>query len=270
VDVIYNCDPTKTCIGCPDGEVQRLCDAVQQCSVINCIGTTVNMRKVLCQIGDSLADSARENLALLYGTWNVFVDMMMVILDLSLQKGLSGVNIKWPDDRFFGYICTVKDSNAHFVSIFTSALNGVINLGHSGLSYTMGRAPDIDSNFNAMTTLPMTALTSFFHQSSLWPIYPMIIAQKIMMCRAQGFFAVFDSTGFKVTIGDADMQDASSAAVGHCLTANFATKANNPQDSSNTQSVGRVVSQMGRLQALLANVTSPRRQLRPIKAKVWP
>ena len=85
---IYSCDGINSCIGCPDGEVQRLCDAVQQCSVFNCIGTPVNMRKVLCQVGENLAHNAREHFELLSGSLNVCVDMMMVILDLSLQKGL--------------------------------------------------------------------------------------------------------------------------------------------------------------------------------------
>ena len=249
VETIYDCG-VDSCIGCPDGEVQRLCDAVQQCAVINCIGTPVNMRRVLCQMGETIADETRENLALLHGTWTVFVDMLMVILDLSLQKGLTGINLSWPDDRFFGYVCTIKDRNAHIISIFTSSINSVLQLGHSSLVYLEGRAPDIDSNFNAMSTIPITALTSLLHQAFLAPVYPMIVAQKVMMCRVQGVLAIFDSTGFKLTVGNVAMQAASDSAVGHCLTANFVTRNANPQDSENSQSTGRIVAQISQSAAM--------------------
>ena len=41
----------QSCVACPGGEVQSLCDAVQACTVINCKGTPINMHRVLCQLG---------------------------------------------------------------------------------------------------------------------------------------------------------------------------------------------------------------------------
>ncbi len=58
----------------------------------------------------------------------------MVIMDMSLQKGLTGVGITWPDDSFFGYICTAKDMSAHYNSIFTSAINSMVQVGHTAVS----------------------------------------------------------------------------------------------------------------------------------------
>jgi hypothetical protein len=249
VNTVRQCN-VKSCAGCPDGEVQRLCDAVQRCTVINCIGTPVNMRRVLCQLGEKIADESRANLALMHGGWSIFVDMFMVIMDLSLQDGVTGITIEWPDDRFFGYICTVKDQSAHYISIFTSAINSVMQIGHSAITYLQGGAHTIDSNFHAMTTMPMTALTSFLHQVWLSPVYALIVTQKVMMCRVQGVMAIFDASGFKVTIGNADMQAASTSLVGRCLTQSAEAQTANPSDSSNSGSVGNIVTGVARSAAL--------------------
>lgn len=240
----------QSCLGCPDGAVQSLCDAVQACTVVNCIGTPVNMRRVLCQLGQTLADESRQNLAVLFGGWVVFVDMFMVMMDLSLQKGLTGITITFPDDSFFGYVCTVKDQQAHFISIFTSAVNNVVQVAHSAMVYLEGGAHTIDSNFNALVTMPITALTSFLYQVFLGPIYMLIVAQKIMMCNVQGVVAVFDPAGFTVAIGDATLQAASDALVGQCLTQNFATRSANPTDASNARSTAQIVTQVAQTSAV--------------------
>lgn len=243
VETFFKCD-ISSCLGCPDGETQRLCDAAQQCAVIRCIGTPVNMRRVLCQVGQVVADDARQSLALLHGTWVIFVDMFMTLMDLSLQKGLTGVTLTWPDDRFFGYICTIKDNNAHMISVLTSALNGVIQMGHSAVMYLQGGAHEIDSNFNALVTMPLTALTNLANQVALAPLYPLIVMQQIMMCRANGVMAIFDATGYTVRVGDTTMQKASARLVGQCLTQNFVEKNRNPQDAANSGSTASIVSQV--------------------------
>ena len=243
VETVYQCS-INSCLGCPDGETQRLCDAAAQCAVIKCIGTPVNMRRVLCQVGQVVADDARQSLALLHGTWVIFVDMFMTIMDLSLQKGLTGITLTWPDDRFFGYICTIKDNNAHMISVLTSALNSVIQMGHSAVMFLQGGAHEIDSNFNALATMPLTALTNMANQVALAPLYPLIVAQKVMMCRANGVLAIFDVSGFTVRVGDTAMQDASGRLVGQCLTENFVSKNRNPTDSANSESTARIVGQV--------------------------
>ena len=109
----------QSCAACPDCEVQSLYDEVQTCTVINCIGTPINMRRVICRLGQTFADEARESQSVLYGGWVVFVDMFMLQMELSLRKGLLGITVSFPDDAFFGYVCTAKDQSAHLISIFT-------------------------------------------------------------------------------------------------------------------------------------------------------
>ena len=51
--------------------------------------------------------------------------MLMVTMDLSLQRGLDGVFITFPDvadDSVHGYTCTVKDRQAHLISVFKKLL----------------------------------------------------------------------------------------------------------------------------------------------------
>ena len=63
-----------------------------------------------------------------------------------------------------------------------------------------------------------------------------------MMCHVEGLVAVFDLAGFGVSICDATIEAASDAAVGHCLTQNFATEEADP--AANTHITARIVSQV--------------------------
>lgn len=250
-NVTRSCD-ISSCVGCPDGEVQSLCDAMQQCAVVNCIGTRVNMRRPLCQVGQTVADYARQNLAILDGTWSIFVEIYLTLMELSLQKGVTGITLSFPDDRFFGYVCSMKDNNVHMISVVTSTLNSVISFGHSAMLYLEGGAHEIDSNFNALTAMPIVAFTGFLNQVFMGPLYALIVAQKLMMCKVNGVLAIFDASGFSMRIGNAAMQNASDSLVGQCLTQNFVVKHANPVDSSNLESVVQVVNQVSQAAAMAA------------------
>jgi hypothetical protein len=63
-----------------------------------------------------------------------------------------------------------------------------------------------------------------------------------MMCRVQGVMAIFDGSCFRVTIGNADMQAASTSLVGRCLTQSVEAQVSNPSDGSNAASVSKIVS----------------------------
>ena len=71
------------------------------------------------------------------------------------------------------------------------------------------------------------------------------------MCSVEGLVAVFNVAGFGVSISDACMEAgsaASDAAVGHCLTKNFAIQVANP--AANTQTTVRIVSQVAQTTAM--------------------
>ena len=92
-----------------------------------------------------------------------------------------------------------------------------MQIAHSVLLYLQGGAQEVDSNFNAQSAIPLTALTSLLYRKTLWPLCGLIASQKVMMYRVEGLVAVFDVAGFGVSVGDATMEAASDAAVpGNC------------------------------------------------------
>ncbi len=109
METVFSCDGINTYI-----QTEKSLLRSPAAHYLQLHGHSCKNRRVLCQVGETLADQAREHSALL------FVDMMMLILDLSRQH--SCANINGPDDHFFGHICTVKPSDAHMISISTFAI----------------------------------------------------------------------------------------------------------------------------------------------------
>ena len=58
------------------------------------------------------------------------------------DQGLLGITVSFPDDAFFGYVCTAKDQSAHLISIFTSAINDAVQIAHSAVLYLQGGAQE--------------------------------------------------------------------------------------------------------------------------------
>ena len=93
----------------------------------------------------------------------------------------------------------MTDNNVHMISVLTSDLNGMIQFGYSSLLYLEGGAHEIDTNFNALTTMPLTAFTSFLNQWFMSSLYALVVAHQVAMCRVKGVLAIFDATGFTVS-----------------------------------------------------------------------
>jgi hypothetical protein len=203
----------NSCIGCVQLSVQRLCFAAQRCQVARCIGSQVNQIRPLCAIGGSVESTMFAMLATVQGVWTVLASALSVILDVS-----GGIDppkaIKWPDQVFYGLICSLKDLLASQVSILTSMVNGLMQASMPIIDQTMGETTD--NQFLATFTLTMTAVTKFLFQLSLAPLYAAIAAQKVVVCQANSLVAV--ASGNKVSIGDPSIQSASSMASGACMT----------------------------------------------------
>jgi hypothetical protein len=71
------------CMGC-SGSVQRACFIAQQCTIVKCIGKTVNMRQPTCGMGAILADMSERVISYWHGSWLLIVDMLTTILNLSI------------------------------------------------------------------------------------------------------------------------------------------------------------------------------------------
>ena len=50
-------------------------------------------------------------------------DILGCFLGMALSKSIpNGVNVKWVDDAFFGYVCSAKDVYGQFTGVITAAI----------------------------------------------------------------------------------------------------------------------------------------------------
>jgi hypothetical protein len=240
-----------SCIGCTQLSVQRLCYAAQRCQVARCIGSQVNQIRPLCAVGGSVEATMFAMLAIVQGVWTMLSSALSGILDIS--GGIEPPKtIKWPDQVFYGLICSLKDTIASQVSILTSMVNGIMQASMPIVDQDMGETTD--NHFLATFTLTMTAVTKFLFQLCLGPLYVAIAAQKVVVCQANSLVAVV--SGNSVSIGDPSIQTASTAAAGACMT-QFSTE--NAQGTNSGVDNGRaftsasmdIITQLGGLATAL-------------------
>jgi hypothetical protein len=203
-----------SCVGCTQLSVQRLCFAAQQCQVARCVGSQVNQLRPLCAIGGVAESQIFAILAALQGVWNMISSTLVLVLDLS--GGITPpAAIAWPDQAFYGLVCSLKDSVASTVSILTSAVNGLVQASMPLAMLAHGDA--VDNSFLATFTLTMMAITKFLYQLALAPLYAAIAVQKVVICQANSLIGAVSGNN-AITIGDPAIQSASSSASGMCMT----------------------------------------------------
>jgi hypothetical protein len=204
------------CVGCGSLSVQRVCYAAQQCQLARCIGTMVHQSRPLCAIGMTLQAMVNEQTSLLHGAWLIVAETMVAVL--AAPGGITpSTSISWPDQAFYGFICSAKDVSATGISIAMSSINGVVqSIGQIPVAEASRQTHVIDNRALALFTMTTTAITNLLHQMSLSPLYAMIAVQKTMVCGANSVMAVLDSSG-TITIGDPAIQDASGIAAGRCM-----------------------------------------------------
>ena len=104
------------CLGCMDEkrsdkyiDVQAKCYAAQECGVARCVGTLVNMRKPLCNIGQLFAQQLRMATSALGVVWQAVAQHVVVIVELS-EGRRRDVELRWADEAVATAICTAKDT----------------------------------------------------------------------------------------------------------------------------------------------------------------
>jgi hypothetical protein len=211
------------CVGCGTLSVQLLCYSAQQCQVARCIGSTVNINRPLCAIGMTLQATVHQYMSLSQGAWLVIGDAMTHVLDATGGIAQS-TTVAWPDQAFYGYLCSSKDVLATTVSVLMSSVGGVMQAASQiPIQQAANQAPEIDTQANAIFTMNLAAVTNFLFQLSLAPLYMLATAQKTALCQVNNLISLVDSKGGSITIGDPKIQSASSSALGHCLSS-FATE----------------------------------------------
>lgn len=237
-----------SCVGCTQLSVQRLCFAAQQCQIARCVGSQVNQLRPLCAIGGVVESQLFALLAALQGLWNMISSTFVMVLDAS--GGISPPKaIAWPDQAFYGLVCSMKDSIASQISVLTSAVNGLMQASMPIAMLAHGDA--VDNSFLATFTLTMMSITKFLYQLALAPLYAAIAAQKVVICQANSLIGTVSGNN-AVTIGDPAIQTASSASSGVCMTQLHGENAqglNSGMDSNQAFVSGstQVLSQLGGL-----------------------
>lgn len=124
ISVLHSCD-RNSCLGCKNPKLQTLCYAAQQCSIARCIGTVVNQKYFLCDVGLALQSMADQGVSYMLGAWIVFTETYTDVLKISLdpKRGVrEGMDVGWVDDAFFGYVCSAKDMYGQFAGTLTAAV----------------------------------------------------------------------------------------------------------------------------------------------------
>lgn len=227
----------NSCIGCTRLAVQRLCFAAQQCQIARCIGSQVNQLRPLCAVGGVTESTYFAMLAGIQGIWSIIASTLVTIIQTS--GGLKPpASIDWPDQVFYGLVCSMKDAIASQISILTSTVNGVVQASMPIAQSLLGEP--VDNQFLAMFSLTMTSVTNFLFQICLAPLYAAIAVQKVVVCQANSLIGVIAGPNH-IMIGDPEIQTASSAAAGICIAQVFsenAQGANSGMDNDLSSSLG--------------------------------
>ena len=228
VDIQGNCN-AKSCEGCSDVQVQRMCLAYNKCALINCVGTPVHQRRPLCGIGALLRHNGGMGLMSSQAAWTIFSEMLAMSLQMSLLS-MRDAQLLWPEDAFLCYVCQAKDRSAEFFSILTATVNSALQMSNANVAFMYGGASNVDTNADAVLTISSTALNAFLHQVALFPIYGLVVSHQIVMCEVTGVIALLGGSGFVLSLKSAGESSASDIMAGQCLTVGAETMANYPTD----------------------------------------
>lgn len=245
VEVQMACD-RYSCLGCPPGRLLTLCYIAQQCTIEKCIGTAVNQKKPLCNVGASLQKAIEVQIAASLGVWITFVESYGTVLDLSFDIGESKrLSIESIDDSFHGQVCAWKDLAGTSSSIFTSMI-GAILISKNNAGATVGSnqwdqgGNDVSDRLNAKVVMATNGVNAFLYQLLLGPLFILMGSQKAYVCGGNSIMALTRSNGFSITLGRSDLQAASDQVAGKCLTSYTAACVDNMQEAGSNQCVASV------------------------------
>lgn len=223
MDIQLSCDQFS-CTGCPSGRLQALCNALQQCVVEKCVGSPVDQRNPLCNVGVTIQKTFESYVAMAFSAWLVFVEGYSTVLQLSLERDRSmELRIESLDDAFFGEICVAKDLAASTTAIITSSVNAIV------LAVGRRQPSDVDrleqgagdlgvGRFGAHATMISTSVNSLLYQLVLLPAYIFVALHKTFVCGGNQVLAIPSAlSDFEITLGRADLQSALDRVAGTCM-----------------------------------------------------
>ena len=171
--------------------VQTLCYNAQQCAIARCVGTVVNLRKPLCQLGAVLTEQLHIGRILLQTLWDGVTTTTISLVELSHVRARPH-ELAWPEEGFQATLCQTKDTIVHISAMIPSYL-GVASWAVQDVSnYVPGMASP-DSRVHARFEMIMMALTNALSSILMGPLYVFIAVQQWIGCTANSIQATIQN-----------------------------------------------------------------------------
>ena len=207
-------------------DLQSNCMAAQECSIVRCVGSTVNMRKLLCNVGKVLGSALDVVRVGIGAVWLSLSRSIIIIVELS-KKRRRQYEIDWPQELLTAAMCNTKDGLVEAIATATSIMGFSTWVADLKLNPETGsRSAKVDTRFHAHSILVLTALTNFITALLTWPLYAVLALEKTLSCAGNDMMLALDNADadgqplflFGSAIGNAN----TGRAVGVCLSQQMA------------------------------------------------
>ena len=120
-------------------DVQMKCYAAAECAIARCVGTLVNMRKPLCNLGSLLVRRQMDTARIALGAmWAALAQSTILVVELT-QERRQRYELSSYQEYFTALTCSTKDSIVSGAATVTSIVGAVTSAVH-GLRADGGRA----------------------------------------------------------------------------------------------------------------------------------
>ena len=236
MEIVVDCS-VSNCIGCQTNppqvhfmELQALCFEAQACALKKCVGTSVNMRKPLCNLGQVAASSLDTYRIALRTLWKVVARSVILAVEIS-ESRRNVYEVGWLDEQVMQMSCQAKDVIVESVATLTSIAGMVSSLTVS-TSDTWSRTARIDAATNANTVLITAAATRLTVNVALLPVLLNLAAWKVSSCNVNATAFVIqglmqqEESDVVIRIGSQRLLPAVESGAGKCMVAEVDSKLN--------------------------------------------
>jgi hypothetical protein len=201
-----------SCAGCSTARLRLLCHQAQDCALVNCVGTTIQTRNVLCGIGNVVEKMGKHAIV----TWRA-IHIACAEMGLLAMRGASGellthVALHFPTDQFYALVCSSKDMFASTVGLGVSVGNAMVSTlsrsGGGGLQLDLTGNGDVGA-LSGEGVLKSTSLAGLiFNTLSTATLLPTLAMHRWLLCLANATLASSSEEGegaLTIEFGDISM-----------------------------------------------------------------
>lgn len=171
--------------------VQTLCYNAQQCAVARCVGTVVNIRKPLCQLGALMSEQLHIGRILLQTLWDGVATTTIAMVELSHLRARP-YELAWPEEGIQATMCQTKDAIVQVSAMIPSFL-GVASWAVQDVSNYVPGMASADSRVHARFEMIMMSLTNVLSSILMGPIYLFVAVQQFIGCSANSVQAMIQN-----------------------------------------------------------------------------